>query len=306
MSHVPDAYLSRNEVGATIRPRQDPVVYGRAGDAGLSEHQLRSYRKKGFILLKDFFSPEEAALMLTRAQRMVSDPAIRAREEAVLEPGSEQVRSVFDAHRLHPLFDRVARDPRLIATVQSILGSGVYVHQSRLNLKPGFVGKEFYWHSDFETWHVEDGMPRMRALSCTVLLTENNALNGPLMLIPGSHMHYVPCVGETPDDHYKVSLKRQEYGVPDAASLAWLAERGGIEAMKGAAGSVILFDCNTMHGSNSNISPYPRSNLFMVYNSVDNALAPPLFGLKPRPEFIAARQGVAPLQPAEGELADRG
>src|SRR3546814_10424765 len=79
----------------------------------------------------------------------------------------------------------------------------------------GFKGREFYWHSDFETWHVEDGMPRMRALSMSVLLAENTPHNGPLMVIPGSHRTYLTCLGETPDDHYLSSLKKQEYGVPD-------------------------------------------------------------------------------------------
>ena len=111
--------------------------------------------------------------------------------------------------------------------------------------RPGFKGKEFYWHSDFETWHVEDGMPSMRALSCSVLLTENNDCNGPLMLVPGSHRQFISCVGETPNDHYKQSLKKQEYGVPDPVSLQLLVEQGGIRTMTAKAGSVVFFDCNT-------------------------------------------------------------
>jgi ectoine hydroxylase len=303
MPALTDAYASRNESVAAMRPRKDPVVYGRGGEPGLSEHQLKGYQKKGFILLKSFFSPRENAVFLAEARRLAADPSIRAREEAIAEPGSDEIRSIFDAHRLHPLFDRIARDARLVAIVQSILGRDVYVHQSRLNLKPGFVGKEFYWHSDFETWHVEDGMPRMRALSCTVLLTDNNEFNGPLFIVPGSHMHYVTCVGATPQDHYKMSLKKQEVGVPDPGSLARLVERGGIQSMKGPAGSVILFDCNAMHGSSSNISPYSRSNLFMVYNSVENQLGPPPSGITPRPEFIAARRHVAPLEPVHGDYS---
>jgi ectoine hydroxylase len=71
---------------------------------------------------------------------------------------------------------------------------------------------------------------------------------------------------------------------------------GGITSCTGKAGSVVFFDCNTMHGSNGNITPYPRSNLFFVYNSVDNQLEAPKSGLKPRPEFIAARNDVAALE----------
>lgn len=302
-----DAYQSRIDAETTILKRRDPVVYSGAGDApagGLSQHQLRSYQKNGFVLLKGLFSEAQAALFLAEANRLCADPAIRAREEAVAEPGGEQVRSVFRVHRLSALYRRLACDARLVRVAEQILGSQVYIHQSRVNLKSGFFGKEFYWHSDFETWHVEDGMPRMRALSCTVLLTENNEFNGPLMLMPGSHMDFISCVGQTPAEHYKQSLRKQEYGIADPAALGFLCDKGGLQSMKGPAGSVVFFDCNTMHGSNSNISPYPRANLFMVYNSVENRLQPPRGGLAPRPEFVAAREDCEPLPAIESDYAD--
>jgi ectoine hydroxylase len=57
----------------------------------------------------------------------------------------------------------------------------------------------------------------------------------------------------------------------------------------GPAGSATFFDCNMMHGSNGNITPSPRVNLFLVYNSVDNALVEPFAAPAPRPTFIASR-----------------
>lgn len=297
---VTDTYQSRVDNETAILLRQDPIVYSdlRAEvPSGLTQHQLRNYQKNGFILLKGLFSEQEAALFLKEARNMTADPKICAREEAIAEPGSDEVRSVFMVHRLNELYRQVVADVRVANVARQILGSEVYIHQSRVNLKSGFLGKEFYWHSDFETWHVEDGMPRMRAVSCVILLTENNEFNGPLMLMPGSHTHYISCAGETPEDHYKQSLRKQEYGIADPAALSFLAERGGIQSMKGPAGSVVFFDCNTMHGSNSNISPYPRANLFFVYNSVENTLESPRGALKPRPEFIATRQDFSPIVP---------
>lgn len=44
-----------------------------------------------------------------------------------------------------------------------------------------------------------------------------------------------------------------------------------------------------MHGSNSNITPMPRSNIFMVYNSVENKLVQPYSGQQARPNYIANR-----------------
>lgn len=295
-----DIYASRTDRGSAIIARQDPVIYGDGRYASaLDEEQLAGYERDGFLLLPQLFSAEEVETMLAEIRRMAADPAIVRREEAITEPGSDAVRSIFMVHVLSPLMSRLARDPRLIHVARQILGSEVYIHQSRANMKPGFKGKEFYWHSDFETWHVEDGMPAMRALSCSVLLTDNNECNGPLMLVPGSHHQFISCQGQTPENHYKQSLKKQEYGVPDPVSLQLLVEQGGIRAMTAPAGSVVFFDCNTMHGSNSNISPWPRANVFMVYNSVENALGAPKYGLAPRPEYIATRSNCSALTPLD-------
>ncbi len=299
MIMVSDIYQSRTDNEAAIIKRQEPVVYQgphAKAEFALSEHQLRSYRKNGFIQLRGLLSEDEAGDLLREANHLAVKSGKEQWPEAVFEPDAGDVRSVFRIHRLSKVFENLMSDGRLFDVARQILGSEVYIHQSRLNLKPGFSGKEFYWHSDFETWHVEDGMPRMRAVSCVVLLTENNEFNGPLMLVPGSHMHYISCIGETPQDHYRKSLRKQEYGVPDPTSLDFLIESGGLQSSKGQAGSVVFFDCNTMHGSNSNISPFPRANLFCVYNSTENRLLAPRHGLQPRPEFIAAREHTAMLQ----------
>jgi len=212
---------------------------------------------------------------------------LRGRPERIEEPQSGAVRSVFDFHNFREDLAQICKRPILLDSAEQLLGGEAYIHQSRINFKPAFKGKEFYWHSDFETWHVEDGMPRMKALSCALSLTDNNEFNGALMLVPGSHQTYIYCVGETPAENYKQSLKKQEYGTPSHESLTDLISQYGIDCPKGKAGSVVLFDCNIMHGSNSNISPWSRTNLFFVYNRLDNQLQAPLSGQPSRPDFIA-------------------
>jgi ectoine hydroxylase len=295
-----DHYRTRTQASAAILARHDPVVYEKslgASPAALNPAQRDAYLENGFLLLPELFSAAEVERLYNEMQAMREDFTNKGREEVIAEPGSGDVRSIFNVHRLNELFANLVRDPRVLNVARQILGSEVYIHQSRINYKPGFNGKEFYWHSDFETWHSEDGMQAMRALSCSILLTDNDEFNGPLMLMPGSHRHYVSCAGETPDENYKKSLRKQEIGVPDQILLRYLSDMGGIASCKGKAGSVVFFDCNTMHGSNGNITPYPRSNVFFVYNSIENQLGTPKGGLKPRPEFVAARQGIAALEP---------
>lgn len=289
-----DMYPSRISREPIITKRKDPVVYstGRVDSGRLSETQLRSYEQNGFLLLENLFSEQDVDNMLRELNEIWTQSRNLIQAEVIREPDSEIIRSVFAVHRSDPFFNRVSRDPRLLDAAQQVLGSDVYIHQSRINFKPGFQGKDFFWHSDFETWHTEDGMPRMRAVSFSILLDENLPYNGSLMLIPGSHQYFVSCVGLTPEGHYLQSLRKQEIGVPDSESLTWLADQGGIEMPLGRRGSVLMFECNTMHGSGSNISPYPRRNLFVVYNSVQNALQEPFSESKQRPEFVASRTPV--------------
>jgi len=282
-----DPYESRRG-DSEVAERFDPVLWG-TGAGPLSVAELERFETDGFIVKERLFGQEELAAMTEEIGRLPSRYADRRHDEIVSEPGTGVIRSIFRVHRVTPVFEKIARDPRLADTARQILDSEVYVHQSRINFKRAFDGRAFPWHSDFETWHMEDGMPRMRALSASVLLTENTPLNGPLMLIAGSHKRYVRCVGETPHDHYKESLRNQRYGVPSHEALTRLAQKGELVHALGPPGSVIFFDCNTMHGSSGNMSPYPRHNVFFVFNSVENALQAPFCGLQPRPEFLAER-----------------
>jgi ectoine hydroxylase len=287
---VPDLYPSRVDQIASIRERIDPVVHGH-NDGPLGPEQLDDFDRLGFIQVPGVLSQDEVRAVIEELADFTSRAEVRSDDRTIVEPTSDGVRSVFEVHRINDVIARLATDERIAGVARQVLGSDVYIHQSRVNFKPAFKGKEFQWHSDFETWHTEDGMPRMRAISISISLTENFTYNGPLMLIPGSHRSYVTCVGETPEDNYKSSLKAQQLGSPDPASLTRLLDDAGGEITEctGKPGGITAFDCNAMHGSNSNISPVPRSNVFIVYNSVENTLVEPFSAPYRRPEFIAAR-----------------
>lgn len=293
-----DDYASRDGRSAQLIARKDPVVYNRDwSQAPIEQHHIQHYQQHGYMVLDDVFSSQEIERFNAELLQLRSSDSVKRARETITEYSSGNVRSIFAVHKMSAIFQQLAEDARLVDLARFILNDEVYIHQSRLNYKPGFRGKDFYWHSDFETWHVEDGMPRMRALSMSISLTENNNLNGPLMLVPGSHQQYAVCEGYTPDNHYQTSLKKQEYGVPSDACLSTLIDQKGVKAAVCKPGSVIIFDCNTMHGSNSNITPYPRSNAFFVYNAISNQVQQPFCGRPARPEYICSREAISALKP---------
>ncbi|KUN78665.1 ectoine hydroxylase [Streptomyces bungoensis] len=286
---VKDLYPTRGTSEVTV-PRQDPVVWGSPDTPGpVSTTDLQTYERDGFLTVDQLITPDEVEVYRRELDRLVSDPAIRADERSVVEPRSKEIRSVFEVHRISEVFARLVRDERVVGRARQILGSDVYVHQSRINVKPGFGASGFYWHSDFETWHAEDGLPNMRTVSVSIALTENHDTNGGLMIMPGSHRTFLGCAGATPEDNYKKSLQMQDAGTPSDEALTALAGEHGIRLFTGRAGSATWFDCNCMHGSGDNITPFPRSNVFIVFNSVENTAVEPFAAPVRRPAFIGAR-----------------
>lgn len=283
-----DLYPTRSGETTEILPRRGPIVFGSPEDGPLEAADLKHFEETGYLTIDQLITSEELTLFTDELQRLSRDPEVKADERTVVEAESDEVRSIFDIHRTNEIFRKIANDPRLVDRARQILGTDVYIHQSRINYKPGFVGKEFSWHSDFETWHAEDGMPTPRAVSLSLSLTDNYSFNGPLMIMPGSHKRYISCVGGTPEDNYRKSLIMQGAGTPDRQTLSDFADEYGIDVLEGAAGGAIMFDSNCMHASNGNVTPFSRSNIFIVYNSVENACVEPFAAPKPRPEFVGS------------------
>ena len=219
----------------------------------LSDAQVAEFDERGYLFFPSLFSPQEVAV-LRRAL-----PAILSRDgpEVVREEADpRQVKLVFGLHELDESFRRLSLHPRLLVPAEQLLRSPVHIYQARLNPKTGFSGGGWGWHQDFNQWHRHDGMQRPHALMVALFLDEVNACNAPLMVIPGSH-------------------RRGHILVPDAMEIGLdivreLVDEGGIEALMGAAGSVAFMHCITVHGSTSNLSPWPRCLFYLNYNSVDN------------------------------------
>ena len=284
-----DAYPTRAGSDYMVLDRPGPVAWGTAADGPIDAETLQGFDSKGYLAIEQLVDPEELEVLRVELRRMSEDPSVRADERTIIEAKSQEVRSIFDVHRTSEVFKKIANDPRVVGRARQILGSEVYIHQSRVNFKPGFEGKEFSWHSDFETWHAEDGMPDPRAVSISISLTDNYSFNGPLMIMPGSHKKFISCGGETPEDNYKKSLIMQGAGTPDKETLTRFADEFGIDVLEGKAGGAVMFDSNCMHASNGNVSPYPRSNIFIVFNSVENTLVEPFGADQPRPDYIGVR-----------------
>lgn len=295
-SHLSDPYPSRFGDTEKILHRLDPVVYpnrakGRPFVGPLSRTQLESYANSGFLVLPDympeFVEPLKKEMVPLRQQ-------LEGTDKLVLEVDSDTVRTVFDPFGHSELVQQFFQHPKILDIAEQLLGSKVHMMQSRINVKPAFTGRSFAWHSDFETWHVEDGMPRMRALTAWIMLSDCTEHNGPLYVVPGSHKEFISCAGTTGVDNFRTSLRKQTLGVPSEDTMRKVLDRRQIESITGFAGTVVFHECNLLHGSPDNISADSRTVLMGVFNSVENPIHKPFGAQRERPEYLCKRD-VAPL-----------
>jgi ectoine hydroxylase-related dioxygenase (phytanoyl-CoA dioxygenase family) len=275
-----------------------------SGTPRLSPEDLWRYRQNGFLIFERLFSPAELDLIKAELPAIFSEDSARR----VLEK-SGSVRSVFASHLTNELFDRFARLARLVEPAKQILGDDVYVHQFKINAKVALEGDQWEWHQDYLYWLKEDSMPRPTVLTAVLFVEETNEFNGPMLIIPGSHLDGVVDIdvhskyretgnkNESVPQQWAATLTADLKYKIDKDILKRLMEERSIRTVTVPAGSVMFFHGNLFHASTNNLSPWDRISIFVSYNSVTNALHEKE---NPRPEFIAARD-FRPLEPVEDD-----
>ena len=229
----------------------------------LSQAQMDTYQREGFLVFERVFSPPELAV-LEAALPDITDPS---RPTVGFDEVSSMVRRSHGAHLYNETLRRLSLHPRLVRPAQRLLESDFHVYQSRLTIKPGNSGiaaSGWAWHQDFATWHLIDGMPEPRAVVVFTFLDDVTAANAPVLVVPRSHGLGIvgtnPCPGK--DGDYDVDI------YPD--TLHRIAQGVGVTALTGPVGTVVFMNCALVHGSPRNISPLRRALFTVVFNPVNN------------------------------------
>ncbi len=240
----------------------------------LSKKQISDFKDLGYTFIQNVFSPEEVRIMQSELPNIYS----QRRDEIVYEKDGKTVRTAFAVHRWNKIFKLLSQHPRLVNPIKQLLGGNYYIHQWKLNKKAAFDGDVWQWHQDYGTWKNEDGMPEGMALNVGIFLDDVNEFNGALNFIPKSHRDgYLRSDQDTTTTSYPLWTL-------DDNTIKQLVERGGIVSPKGSGGSVVFFDCNLVHGSLPNMSPWDRTIVYVSANHVNNRIR-----FFKRPEYIAER-----------------
>jgi len=231
----------------------------------LSAEQRESWNRDGFFFERAFARPELLAEMQARIIEMARTQAAGGSigdayvvPEQQIAHGARQpeeaLSKVFRLHRQERVFERFARDPRILDRIQSLLGEDLDCFLSQFIFKlPGALGQP--WHQDGFYFPFDRG-PQV---GVWLAVTEAELDNGPLWVLPGSHTEAVHDVVRDPRAHANFAyVEIVDHDM--SAAVPVLME----------AGDALFFHSHLMHKSTDNGSDRKRAAMVVHYGEADS------------------------------------
>ncbi|HEY1300598.1 MAG TPA: phytanoyl-CoA dioxygenase family protein [Stellaceae bacterium] len=233
----------------------------------LSPDQIAAYRRDGFIVVPDVFTGDEIAALrrvtdgfVEGARQVAANDDIYDLEDShsAAEP---RVRRIKTPHLHDPEYARAARQPKVVAVLRDLWGS-VRFDTGKLNMKSAGYGAPVEWHQDWAFYpHTNDDLAAVG-----IMLDDCTPENGPMMVIPGSHLGPV-YDHHGPDGRFCGAIDPATCDLDFSAAVPCL----------GRAGSITVHHVRAVHGSATNFSGRERRFLLYQYRAAD---AWPLLGFK--------------------------
>jgi len=210
----------------------------------LTPAQISRCEKEGFVSPIDVLSPDEAEA----CHKLYRD---------TLCLGAVHDRNLINVkgHLVLRWISELARDPRILDAVESVLGPNILCWTTNFFVKePGdqtFVS----WHQDATYW----GLSGQQVCSAWLAFTPSKRESGCMRVIPQSHLNLVPHADTF---HDKNLLSRgQEISADVDEDMAVNLEL--------EPGQMSLHHVQIVHGSSPNNSPLPRVGFVIRYISTE-------------------------------------
>lgn len=240
----------------------------------LSPDERRAYEEDGFFIRKAVFSEAELDAMREAGEQVVEraeassgsgrdyridgNRYVESVGETIQYEHNEDastVRVIEPFHHLHPVFDALIDDPRIVEPMCGVIGSqGVALWTDKINLKRPREGSAFRWHQDSPYWtHAHDDVDRLP--NVMVVLDDADEENGCFRVVRGSHRQ--GCLPGIEDDSTLGVLFTDPSSFDESEQVPAVAP----------AGSLVFFSPHTVHGSQPNRSERPRRAMVLTYQA---------------------------------------
>jgi phytanoyl-CoA hydroxylase len=236
--------------------------------ARIIETQIAELNERGYVVVPGFVPDGELAELNEVARAQLAARAQPLELEADLHypgappsqfaAGGQTVRRLLDAYARDPAFSARATAPAVRRWMEAYFGELTLMsraHHNCLMTKHPRYGSMTGWHRDIRYW----SFTQENLVSVWTALGAQNAENGALWLVPGSH---------------GMSFDADRF---DEARFFRADRADNVEIIRGAvspalaAGDALFFHCNTLHCAGQNLSERVKFSLVYTYHGRSNA-----------------------------------
>ncbi len=168
-------------------------------------------------------------------------------------PDRPALRRVNSPTEVSEAYRRAMAASKMTAIVAELIGPNVKFHHSKINSKLPGAATEVKWHQDFPfTPHSNDDI-----ITALLFVDEVTADNGPLEIVPGSHLGAIHSLWK--DDTFTAAV---------ADEVAAESQKKAVRCL-GPAGACCFMHTRLLHGSAPNRTGQPRTLFISVYSAED-------------------------------------
>jgi ectoine hydroxylase-related dioxygenase (phytanoyl-CoA dioxygenase family) len=224
----------------------------------LSQQQIETYKKDGYLIVKDFLHKEEVDKLYKIA---IDDETLRKHAFDLNDMSGKKTKLTLWYKPGNDAYGLLTKSNRMVNSVDQLLDgeSSVCHFHSKLMQKEPKVGGAWEWHQDYGYWYKNEFLFPDQMMSVMVAITDANKENGCLQVIKGSHKmgrieHGFAGEQVGASQHYvDLALKTME-----------------LVYVEIDAGDALFFHSNLLHRSEANLSKKPRWSLISVYKRSTN------------------------------------
>jgi phytanoyl-CoA hydroxylase len=240
----------------------------------LSEKQIRQFDDDGYLVLRKAVDSNLCQAMRSVAEDHLhaavppleyeADVGYQGAPRSVDAPGGKTIRRLRGAYHRDAIFQAWAQDPSLVAKLAQLFDEEVCLslahHNCVMTKHPDF-GTATGWHRDIRYW----SFTRPDLISVWLALGSENASNGGLRFIPGSHRMTI-APGQ---------LDELDFLRPDLPQNQALFDQG--ISLELQCGDVVFFHSGLFHAAGRNNAASVKMSLVYAYHGKSN---PPIDGTK--------------------------
>lgn len=219
----------------------------------LTDTQKAQYNNEGYLIVKNFVSPEEARLLYNIA---TGDEVMKGKAYDFNDQTGRATRLTLWFTPGDDTYGLLTRSEAMVQAVQDLLGEGEVCHfHSKLMQKEPQVGGAWEWHQDYGYWYKNGFLFPDAMISVMLALTEATKANGCLQVLKGSHK-----MGRV---EHNFAGEQQGADMDFVNEALGRFERVYVEL---EPGDILFFHSNLLHMSEANTSNKPRWSMISAYN----------------------------------------